>query len=175
MMACRRLRPPQALLLSLLLLVPAALAAYSSRSAFVATTARWRSTTALAAYSSRSAFVATTRRWRSTTMHHLQQQQHRRPPHHPLLGPIPAAVATAPLQQQHLNHENRLSPLPPILRRRGGAFRLEPAVVKASITAVAELLISCGVGALATRKGVLDRTVISSLSKYVGLSTGFID
>lgn len=151
-MACRRLRPPQPLLLSLLLLlVTAALAA---------------------GYSSRSTFVTAAGRWRSTTMQPLQQQQLQR---RPLLGPIPVAVATASLQQQQLSHENRLSPLPPTLRQRGGAFRLEPAVVKASLTAVAELLISCGVGALATRKGVLDRTVISSLSKYVGMSTVFID
>ncbi len=53
--------------------------------------------------------------------------------------------------------------MPSLLRRRGG-FYLEPQVVKASLTAVAELLISCGIGAFATRKGVLDRTVISSLS-----------
>ena len=38
-------------------------------------------------------------------------------------------------------------------------------MVKASLTAVSELLISCGIGALATRKGILDKVVISSLSK----------
>lgn len=95
----------------------------------------------------------------------------RRP--HPL--PLPSAVrsiqSTSGLpslaQPPAATPQHKRKLVMPLLRRRGGSFHLEPAVVKASLTAVAELLISCGIGAFATRKGVLDRTVISSLSKYV--------
>lgn len=117
---------------------------------------------ALAAFSARSAFLTPT------------GLQHRLRTHRPLLRPAPAVGPRAALQPQlqlqqtqQLNSQQHRLPLPPALRRRGGAFRLEPEVVKASLTAVAELLISCGIGAFATRKGVLDRTVISSLSKCV--------
>lgn len=86
-----------------------------------------------------------------------------------LRTPLPSSTTTpqprVPCLMQPATHQQQQ--LPPILRRRGGAFHLEPAVVKASLTAVAELLISCGVGAFAARKGVLDRTVVSSLSKFV--------
>lgn len=81
--------------------------------------------------------------------------------------PRTAALALHPTDHQTQQQCRRSTMVSTLLRRRGGVFHLEPAVVKASLTAVAELLISCGIGAYATRKGVLDRTVVSSLSKYV--------
>jgi predicted permease len=44
---------------------------------------------------------------------------------------------------------------------------LDPTVVKASLRAVGELLISCGIGAYFTRKGIFDRVAVQSLSKIV--------
>lgn len=97
----------------------------------------------------------------------------RTPPRLPVLrtalGVGDATLRTAAIVQPAPQHhqQRHAAPIPSLLRRKGGAFHLEPTVVKASLTAVAELLISCGIGAFATRKGVLDRVVISSLSKVV--------
>ena len=44
---------------------------------------------------------------------------------------------------------------------------LDPVVVRASMTAVGELLIACGIGAFFTRRGILDRAAIASLSSIV--------
>ncbi len=66
----------------------------------------------------------------------------------------------------HRHPQQQATP-PPLLKTRGGGFVLEPAVVKASLTAVGELLISCGIGAWFTRRGIMNRTVISSLSTVV--------
>lgn len=61
-------------------------------------------------------------------------------------------------QQQH----------PSLLDVRGGAMvTLDPVVVKASMTAVGELLIACSIGAFFTRRGILDRNAIASLSSIV--------
>ena len=42
---------------------------------------------------------------------------------------------------------------------------VDPVVVKASVRACSELLATCALGVVAAKKGVLDRTAVSSLSK----------
>ena len=77
------------------------------------------------------------------------------------------------LRRHNHNQHNREHPStqqqhPSLLDVRGGAMvTLDPVVVKASMTAVGELLIACGIGASFTRRGILDRNAIASLSSIV--------
>ena len=80
--------------------------------------------------------------------------------------PSPRSTRTSALQSNF--RERRLTTKDLVKVRGGGGLplvRLDPNVVKASFGAVTELLVCCGIGAVATRTGVLDRAVVGALSK----------